>query len=142
MYVIWGSMLRRCNNPKDKSYKNFGGKGIRVCDRWKNDFLAFLSDMGEKPGPGYTVDRIDKDGDYEPENCRWATYAQQANSRRSNVVVEAFGKKMTMAEWSREIKIPKSTIRMRLVKLGQAPELALTKRVLKKTLSGSNSVAG
>ena len=81
-YGVWKAMIRRCNNPKIKGFKYWGGQGVRVCKRWK-DFKNFLKDMGEKP-KGLTLDRINPDGNYEPSNCRWATWGEQNNNRRNS----------------------------------------------------------
>lgn len=75
-------MLTRCFNPKATRFENYGGRGIAVCDSWRNSFEAFLADMGRKPSPAFSLDRINNDGNYEPGNCRWATASEQAFNRR------------------------------------------------------------
>lgn len=101
-YTAWARMSQRCTNPNNPRYKDYGGRGIKVCDRWRT-FEGFFADMGKKPSPQHSIDRIDNDGDYCPENCRWATIKQQANNKRSNRIVSAFGKQQTLAEWADEM---------------------------------------
>lgn len=99
----WRAMRTRCNNPNDIFYARYGGRGIKVCDRWQSSFENFLEDMGKKPTIKHTLDRIDNSGDYEPSNCRWATQAEQANNKRNNRTVTYGGKTMTVAEWAKEL---------------------------------------
>jgi len=108
-YNIWGSMVARCTNEKNRRYGDYGGRGIRICDRWLNLFENFYSDMGDRP-PGMTLDRIDNNGDYTPDNCRWATAKEQNRNRRDNRLIE--GKPMT--EWCEENDLNRNTVAHRL----------------------------
>jgi hypothetical protein len=81
-YTSWRNMKQRCLNPKNKDYHHYGERGIKICDRWLYSFKNFFADMGNKPGRGYSLDRKDNDGNYEPKNCRWATRKVQMNNTR------------------------------------------------------------
>lgn len=105
----WRTMRSRCYRTKDCSYKNYGGRGITVCDRWKNSFENFLEDMGKCP-ENCTLDRIDSNKNYEPENCRWATGIQQGNNRRNNTRIIHNGISKTITEWAREMGVSWTTI--------------------------------
>jgi hypothetical protein len=105
MYVLYMGMKQRCYYPKNKRYKNYGGRGIKVCDRWLNNFELFLEDMGERPSKKHSLDRIDNNGDYEPSNCRWATSLEQQGNNSKNHWVEYYGEKMIIADLERKLNI-------------------------------------
>ena len=128
LYGIWSQIRHRCSSPKFKQYKDYGGRGIKVCERWGgvDGFENFLSDMGERPD-GHSIDRIDNNGDYSPDNCRWATQSEQHRNTRSNKFVEAFGEKKTIAEWSEIYGVNKKTLAARINR-GVPPEDAITKQ--------------
>ena len=120
------SMKSRCYNKNDKDYALYGGRGIKVCKRWRDSFEAFFEDMGPKPSPKYSLDRYpNKDGDYEPGNCRWATWREQQNNRRNNRRLTLNGKTHTITQWERITGISNHTIRAR-IRMGWSVEKALT----------------
>jgi len=98
-YKAWKRMRCRCNNPGAHNYKDYGGRGITVCDRW-DSFENFLSDMGPRPSAWHSVERNQNDGDYEPGNCVWATKTEQARNRRSSRFLEIDGVRLTLAGWA------------------------------------------
>lgn len=116
LYHIWKNIIDRIENPKNVSWHNYGGRGIKVCDRWRNSFQNFIDDMGERPSLGHSVDRIDNNGDYAPENCRWATMREQHNNTRKNVYAEIDGVSKTMAQWCRFYNINYATAHSRIKK--------------------------
>jgi hypothetical protein len=118
------AMLDRCLKPENPGFKRYGGRGIVVCDRWKDSFLNFLQDMGPRPA-GLTLERINNDEGYSPENCRWATYAEQANNRSSSQLIEALGETLTRSQWAKRTGIQAQTIAYR-IKAGWSAEKALT----------------
>lgn len=113
-YSIWRTMRERCNLPSHGAYSRYGKKGISVCERW-NDFNFFLADMGECPD-NCTIDRIDSKGNYETNNCRWATMKEQQNNRSNNRHLTVFGETKTVSEWADIYKVNKNRIYERLNK--------------------------
>lgn len=130
LYQMWNGMKQRCSNPRNPKYKNYGGRGIQVCDRWL-DFSNFIEDMGEAP-QGMSINRINNDGNYEPSNCQWATPKEQSNNQRSNRVLEFNGKKQTLAQWAEELNINYGTLLDRLNEEWSIED-ALTTSVIKNT---------
>ena len=112
-YNAWSHMKARCFNPNIKNYSYYGARGITVCDRWL-DFENFLADMKLKPTPKHSIDRIDNDGDYCPENCRWATRVEQENNKRNNHLITIDDVTLTIAQWTKEMGFSKSVIQDRL----------------------------
>lgn len=105
-YHTWISIKRRCYNKNTGDYPMYGGRGIVVCDRWINSFSNFLQDMGVRPGPRYSIDRINNDLGYGPENCKWVTNATQSRNRSSNVLLTMSGLTMCVKDWSIKLNIP------------------------------------
>lgn len=124
-YRAWSNMIDRCERPENKSFKDYGGRGIRVCDRWRRSFSAFLEDVGPRPAPGYSIDRMNNHGGYEPGNCHWATREHQARNKRTNIRITINSRTMTMAEWARENGLKLPTVSQR-IKAGWNPILAVT----------------
>lgn len=111
-YRTWTNMMTRCYNEKTERFAHYGGKGVRVCERW-HDFKLFYADMGDRP-VGTSIDRINSDGDYELENCRWATKKEQADNRSISVWIEFDGKRLVLTDWARFFNVTQEAIRKRM----------------------------
>ncbi len=129
-FVVWKNMLSRCANPNATEFALYGGRGITVCERWRNSFAAFLADVGERPGRDCSIDRIDNSGNYEPANCRWATRTEQGRNRRTNHVLTHDGRTQPLVAWAEECGISHATIRHRLNR-GWSVERALTTKAVR-----------
>lgn len=137
-YSVWQDMKQRCYNPKCCNYPHYGARGIRVCDRWRHDFTAFLADMGRRPSFQHSIDRIDNEGNYScghceeclrngwPANCRWATWTEQNRNRRTNHEVTFQGRTMCLAAWAKELGIAAPTLFGRINRRGWTVERALS----------------
>lgn len=123
-YAIWCGMKDRCCNKNSTSFKHYGGRGISVHPSWM-EYENFLRDMGRKPSPKHSIDRINNDGNYEPGNCRWATKIQQANNKRTNRIIIYNGEHLSIAELERKLNFNRGIIRGRLLK-GWTFESAIT----------------
>lgn len=123
-YSSWRAMKKRCADPEDDSFHRYGGRGIKVCDKWLKDFDAFLSDLGPRP-IGTTLDRIDGNGHYEPGNCRWATRVEQSVNRKTTRFLEVNGEVLCLKHCAKKYGMAPITLRKRL-DLGLSIEAALT----------------
>lgn len=125
-YGLWATMIQRCHDEKCDSYRYYGAKGIKVCDKWRN-YENFAHDMLPRPFPSASIDRIDNSLGYSKENCRWATSKAQARNTTSNLMVQIDGKSRPLVDWCEEFNIPYERVRQRIKKLGWLPLDALTK---------------
>jgi hypothetical protein len=125
-YISWRGMKERCLRPKHSQYKDYGGRGVKICTRWTESFEAFLEDMGPRP-PATSIERRDNSLGYQPGNCYWATRKQQARNKRNNRLITANGETKTLAEWAEITGLSYATIITRLDRQKWTPEDALTK---------------
>ena len=123
LYGTWLAMKNRCYNPNSEDWPRYGGRGIRVCDRWRDDFCAFADDMGERPD-GHTIDRIDFNGDYCPENCRWITQTQQCRNKSTNVFLEYKGTVYILKDLADMVGVDRKKLKRRIDK-GMTIEAAI-----------------
>lgn len=129
-YKIWKSMIARCHKKSNSSYPSYGGRGIVVCATWRKSFEAFIGDMGKCPD-GLQIERIDNNGPYSKENCRWASRIEQCSNTRRNRYIKFGGKTLTVSEWSRQLGITQMALWKRLNR-GMPLKRALTKGALKR----------
>lgn len=113
-YRAWKSMKQRCYRKAHPFFADYGARGIAVCERWREDFAAFLADMGRRPSRRHSLDRIDVNGGYEPANCRWATGSEQCRNKRNNVLVTFGGRTATVAEWAEALGVKYGTLLLRV----------------------------
>lgn len=127
-HYAWAGMIARCYTVSNPKYKDYGARGITVCERWRgvNGLVNFLADMGNKPTPKHTIDRIEVNGNYEPSNCRWATQKVQQRNRRDNHILEYKGESKCMAEWAEHLDISQDIIESRINRYKWPVEKALT----------------
>ena len=133
-FRAWGGAKNRCLNPKNKKYKIYGARGIKICERWMR-FENFLADMGIKP-PGTSLGRIDNNGNYEPGNCRWETPLQQANNTRTNRFIQFNGETRTLAEWARLKGLGRATLALRVKKQWPPEKLFWPAQPMRKPRKG------
>lgn len=124
VYKIWKHVIDRCCNPNATGYENYGGRGITVCERWLSSFENFYADMGEPPTTEHSIDRRNSNGNYTPDNCRWATREEQQNNTTRNHFITIHGRTQTLTEWAKESGIPVGTVVSRL-RAGKTAEQAL-----------------
>ena len=139
LFCIWRSMLTRCTNSNNKSYKYYGGKGVKICEEWLNNFENFYNwAVNNGYAENLTIDRINVNGNYEPSNCRWATMKEQGSNKSNSRIIKAFGESLTLSQWAEKTGLSITTLKSRLDKLNWSAEKALTtkrrkyKRSIKK----------
>lgn len=128
-YNIWRAMKQRCLNPNNKAFKNYGGRGITICENWKNSFSLFIKDIGLRPSAKHSIERINNDGNYELSNCKWATREEQDCNKRTNRIVTFLGKSQPLSAWCRELGVKRELVQYRIDKLGWTTEMAFTQAV-------------
>lgn len=127
-YKAWSSMKQRCQNKRNKAFPYYGGRGITVCDRWLNSFESFYLDMGQRPTPKHSIDRIDVNGNYEPKNCRWATTNQQAANRRDTTKYLFNNELMALSYIAKLAGIPQTTMQRLVRDKGMTVEQVISSR--------------
>jgi len=128
-YVTWCNMKQRCYNQNDERYPDYGGRGITICDRWRNSFENFLADMGERT-KGEVIDRIDNNGNYEPENCRWMTYKVNNRNKRNTTLIEFNGEIRSISDWAEKLGMNYGVLVYRLVVAKWTVERAFSEEVV------------
>lgn len=123
-YKLWGHIKERCYNKNAAHYDLYGGRGIKMCKRWRKSFPNFYRDMGKRP-EGMTIERKNSNGHYSPSNCRWATNMEQQSNRSNNKRISVNGKVKTYSQWEREFNLPRRTISCRITRLGWTPRKAV-----------------
>lgn len=136
-YLRWKRLVQKCTNPRHPDYRNYGGRGIMVCKRWKR-FENFLADMGEPPNGAYSINRINNNGPYSPKNCHWATPAEQMRNTRRNRFVTYKGKRQCAKAWAVELGISTSTLSNRVNTLGWTFKEAFETPIRKLSRKGAN----
>lgn len=126
VYQVWCALKSRCLNPGNACYSHYGERGISVCGKWKESFEAFYADVGDRPSPMHTIERINNDGNYEPGNCRWATRAEQNENTRQTRLLSHNGETLSVGKWARKTGIQRKTITSRIDRLGWSVGRALT----------------
>lgn len=136
-YGIWQQMKKRCHNSNGVGHHRYQGRGIKVCDRWRESFENFYEDMGDRPSNRHSIDRVDNDGDYEKGNCRWATVSEQSNNKSTNIYHDFLGQKMTLSQLLSLTDVSKTELHRRL-NSGMSVYMAITKPTKKRAICKTN----
>lgn len=128
-YIAWGNIIDRCENKTHKHYEKYGGRGIVICDRWRNSYELFLDDMGAAPSKKHSIERLNVDGNYDPTNCVWATAKEQANNRRNNVIAEYNGESNTLMYWCEKLGLKYSRVNWAINNNGKTLEQVVSEKL-------------